>query len=79
MSIIMNNPLENPNNERPIITPDFIADYLNISYNKAKLLVKSGDIRGVRVGREYRVSPKNFIAYLRSIGHEGGEEEAQKK
>jgi len=69
MSVTMSsNPLDNVNDERPILTPEFVADYLNISYDKAKRLLRSRTIRGsVQVGREWRISPKRFIAYLLSI------------
>ena len=47
-----------------ILTVEDIARLLLISKNTAYNLVQSGQIKSVRVGRQYRISQANFFAYV---------------
>lgn len=46
------------------ISPQQIADELDVSYSGACLLIRRGDIPGVRIGRSLRVRRSDFDEYL---------------
>ena len=49
----------------PLLTVEEIAKRLNITTHLANRLIREGHLPGYKVGREWRVDPKDFEDYLR--------------
>jgi len=47
-----------------VMTVEEMAKYLKIGMNNAYALVRSGEIRCIRVGRQFRISGKAVQEYL---------------
>lgn len=48
----------------PVLHVKEMADILSISHNTAYNLVRSGQVRSVRVGRTYRIPIEAIVDYL---------------
>ena len=44
-----------------MLTTKEVAAYLRVSLQQAQRMLRAGEIRSIRVGREYRI-PKRFLA-----------------
>lgn len=44
-----------------MLTTKEVAAYLRVSLQQAQRMLRTGEIRSIRVGREYRI-PKRFLA-----------------
>ncbi|HET7037934.1 MAG TPA: helix-turn-helix domain-containing protein [Thermomicrobiaceae bacterium] len=51
-----------------IMTPEQVADYLQVSRETVYRLIRSGELAAVRIGRTYRIPHAELQAFLRSHG-----------
>ena len=49
-----------------VLSVDDIADTLAIGRNKAYRLVKTGEIKALKIGQHYRIPRDEFIAFIKS-------------
>ena len=49
-----------------ILTPNEIADLLNINYRKVLELILLGDLNAFKVGRQYRVTESDLESFINS-------------
>lgn len=47
-----------------ILTVDELCEVLKIGKNTAYALLKSGEIKSVKIGRVYKIPKKNVVKYL---------------
>ena len=47
-----------------ILTPEEVMEYLNIGRNAIYTLLKSGDLKAFRVGRNWKIPRKELDAYI---------------
>lgn len=52
------------NNYPDVLTSDEASKALGISTKLLYRLIKNGDIKGKKVGREYRITKSNLVYYL---------------
>jgi len=52
------------NNEYDILTPDEVMDYLVIGKNTLYKLLNSGELKGFRIGRNWKIPRKALDAYV---------------
>ena len=52
---------------RDILTVKELCDVLCVSKNTAYKLLKSGEIKSVRIGKVYKIPKKYVIKYLESV------------
>lgn len=52
---------------RDILTVKELCDVLCVSKNTAYKLLKSGEIKSVRIGKVYKIPKKDVIKYLESV------------
>ena len=55
-------------NQLKMLTPNEVAQVLQISYESALAFIKYSGIDYIRVGRQYRVSEEKLTAYLTKRG-----------
>ena len=55
-----------------MLTPQEVADLLRVSTMTVYRLIKSGELRAVRVGKSYRLLEDDVDAYLADRLHGGG-------
>jgi len=53
--------------EHAFLTAQEVADYLRTTLHTVRVMIKDGQLKGAKVGREYRISKRSFDAYLDSI------------
>ncbi len=51
-----------------IMTIDHAAKYLLLSKAKVYNLLMSGELKGCKMGKAWRISKENIIDYMRSLG-----------
>ena len=54
------------NRYKDILTVEELCEALKIGKNTAYTLLKSGEIKSVKIGRVYKIPKKNIIKYLTS-------------
>jgi excisionase family DNA binding protein len=54
------------NRYNDILTVEELCEVLKIGKNTAYILLKSGEIKSVKIGRVYKIPKKNIIKYLTS-------------
>jgi len=47
-----------------LMTIEEVMDYLNLSHTSVYTLLRNGDLKGVKVGREWRVKKEDMLAYI---------------
>ena len=52
------------NRYNDILTVDELCKVLKIGKNTAYTLLKSGEIKSVKIGRVYKIPKRNVIAYI---------------
>ena len=60
--------IEKAAGDAQVLNPKMIAERLNISYGKALLLIKSGDLPSIKIGNHFKVSKESFQAWLSEPG-----------
>ena len=51
-------------NEYDILTPEEVMDYLNIGKNSVYTLLNSGELKGFRIGRNWKIPRKALDLYV---------------
>ncbi len=54
------------------LTPREVAEQLRVSDMTVYRLIKSGELRALRIGKSYRISAEDFDAYLSDRFTEAG-------
>ena len=54
------------NRYKDILTVEELCEVLKIGKNTAYTLLKSGEIKSVKIGRVYKIPKKNVVKYLTS-------------
>lgn len=52
------------NRYKDILTVEELCEVLKIGKNTAYALLKSGEIKSVKIGRVYKIPKKNVVKYL---------------
>lgn len=64
-----NSPILNQLDSYPdIMTIDKAAEYLQLGKSKVYDLLTSGDLKGYKMGKAWRISKSNIIEYMKKIG-----------
>jgi excisionase family DNA binding protein len=50
--------------ERPMLTPEQVARQLNTTERKVYELLRARELVGLKIGREWRVEPKELEAFI---------------
>ncbi len=50
--------------EKPFLTLEEVAEYLNVDYQLVYKLVRTGQLPAVKIGRIFRIRPTELEAYL---------------
>ncbi len=53
--------------EHVFMTVQEVADYLRISLHSVRAILKNGKLKGIKIGREYRISRTALDAYLDAV------------
>lgn len=56
--------MDNIYNLSPVLRVKDLAEILSVSHNTAYELVRSGQIRSIRIGRSYRIPRESVIEFL---------------
>ena len=51
-------------NEYDILTPEEVMEYLNIGKNSVYALLNSGELKGFRIGRNWKIPRKSLDSYV---------------
>lgn len=49
-----------------MLTVDMIAEKLNVSRNSIVTLIKSGQLKAIKIGRQYRISEDSFNQLMKA-------------
>lgn len=60
-----------------LFTPQQVADYLQVDFRTVYGLLRSGKLKGVKVGRVWRVRPEDVESYLRQNIKQDGKQSGQ--
>ena len=53
-----------PTMQRPLLTTEQVAKILNADERNVQLWLRSGELVGIKVGREWRVDPADLEEYI---------------
>ena len=53
--------------EHAFLTVQEVADYLRTTLHTVRVMIRDGRLKGVKVGKEYRISKRSFDAYLEAV------------
>ena len=53
---------------KKMLTPDDIANYLAVTPQTVTNLIREGDLPGIKIGKQWRVDPDQFQRYLQHGG-----------
>ena len=53
--------------EHVYLTVPEVADYLRVSLFSVRTILKSGKLKGIKIGREYRISKRALDTYLDAV------------
>jgi len=53
--------------EHVFLTAQEVADYLRTTLRTVRELIKTGKLKGIKVGKEYRISKRALDAYLDAV------------
>ncbi len=52
-----------------LLTPKEVAEILKISYETVLSIIKSGDLKAVKIGKCYRINSLDLMAYLSELSN----------
>jgi excisionase family DNA binding protein len=55
--------------EAKLLTPQQVADFLQVDFRTVYHLLRTGKLAGVKVGRVWRIRPEDVEEYLRSYSN----------
>lgn len=50
----------------PLLTPEQVAEHLQLPVKSVQAMLRVGEIRGIKVGRRWRVDPADLDRYIAS-------------
>lgn len=50
----------------PLLTPEQVAEHLQLPVKSVQSMLRVGEIRGIKVGRLWRVDPADLASYIAS-------------
>jgi excisionase family DNA binding protein len=50
--------------EKKLLTPQQVADYMQVDFRTVYLLLRSGELPGIKVGRVWRIRPEDLEDFL---------------
>ena len=53
--------------ENVYLTVQEVADYLRLSLHSVRAVLRSGKLKGTKIGREYRISKRALDTYLDAV------------
>jgi len=53
--------------EHAFLTALEVADYLRTTVHTVRVMIKDGRLKGVKVGKGYRITKRSFDAYLDAV------------
>ena len=51
-----------------LLTPHEVAEILKISYEKTLHLIKSKDLKAIKIDRQYRIKESDLVAFINGGG-----------
>jgi len=59
--------------EGKLLTPQEVADFLQVDFRTVYQLLRSGKLGGVKVGRVWRIRPQDVEEYLKTYSNRKGD------